>query len=339
MSEKWAYWLEELGKEQNELVGKKCAHLGEIAKIGLPVPRGFALSVHAYTHFMNETGATREIAAMIEASPVTPEDIDGLNRLSLSIRRAVESKQIPRELESTILSHYDGLCQKCGRGDVAVSTRSAGAVSHPGQYETYLNVKGRVDVLEKVRRVWASTFNARSVAYRLRKSLPVASGPIGVAVLEMVQARSAGIAFSVDPNTGDETRMIVEANWGLGESVVSGELTPDRWVLDKETLAIRENVLGKKEKTTCFMEAGVAELETPPEKSCAFCCNEAELAEIGRLTKELEKHFGVPQDIEWAVAEDRPFPNVVLLQARQAVVVKKTASDAVVDMMLGMFRR
>jgi pyruvate,water dikinase len=339
MSEKWAYWLEELGKEQNELVGKKCAHLGEIAKIGLPVPYGFALSVHAYTHFMNETGATREITAMIEASPVTPEDIDGVNRLSLALRQALESKQIPRELESTILSHYDGLCQKCGCGDVAVSTRSAGAVSHPGQYETYLNVKGRVDLLEKVRRVWASTFNARSVAYRLRKNLPVASGPIGVAVLEMVQARSAGIAFSVDPNTGDETRMIVEANWGLGESVVSGELTPDRWVLDKETLAIRENVLGKKEKTTCFMEAGVAEKETPPEKSCAFCCNEAELAEIGRLTKELERHFGVPQDIEWAVAEDRPFPNVVLLQARPAVVVKKTASDAVVDMMLGMFRR
>jgi len=83
----------------------------------------------------------------------------------------------------------------------------------------------------------------------------------------------------------------------------------------------------------------VAELETPPEKSCAFCCSEEELAEIGRLTKELEKHFGVPQDIEWAVAEDRPFPNVVLLQARQAVVVKKTASDAVVDLMLGMLRR
>ncbi len=339
MSEKWVYWLEDLGKEQNDLVGKKCAHLGEIAKIGLPVPRGFALSVQAYDYFMSETGATQEVAAMIGASPVTAEDIDGLNRLSLAIRQTVESKQIPAEMESTILSHYDGLCQKCGRADVAVSTRSAGTVSHPGQYETYLNVKGRADVLQKVRKVWASTFNARSVAYRLRKGLPVASGPIGVAVLEMVQAQSAGIAFSVDPNTGDETRMIVEANWGLGESVVSGELTPDRWVLDKETLAVRESLLGKKEKTTCFEETGVTARETPPEKSCVFCCNETELAEIGRLTKELEKHFGVPQDIEWAIAADRPFPNVVLLQARPAVVVKKSASDAVVDLMLGMFMR
>jgi len=338
MSEKWIYWLEELGKEHNDVVGKKCAHLGEMAKIGLPVPHGFALSVDAYSYFMNTTGATGEIAAMIESSQVTAEDVDGLNKLSLAIRQAVEMKRIPSDMESSILGYYEGLCQKCGVADAAVSTRSAGAVSHPGQYETYLNVKGKADVLEKVRKVWASTFNARSVAYRLRKGLPVASGPIGVAVLEMVQARSAGIAFSVDPNTGDETRMIVEANWGLGESVVSGELTPDRWVLDKETLAVRENILGKKEKMTCFVDTGVVARETPPEKSCAFCCTEAELAEIGRLTKELERHFGVPQDIEWAVAEDRSFPNVVLLQARPAVVVKKSAADSVVDMMLGMFR-
>jgi pyruvate,water dikinase len=338
MAEKWLYWLEDLGKEQNNLVGKKCANLGEMARIGLPVPRGFALSVHAYTHFMDETGATQEIAALIEASSVTPEDVAGVNRLSLAIRALVESKKIPAAMESSILSHYNGLCERCGCADAAVSTRSAGAVSHPGQYETYLNVKGGAEVLEKVRKVWASTFNARSLAYRLRKGLPVASGPIGVAVLEMVKARSAGIAFSVDPNTGDTTSMIVEANWGLGESVVSGELTPDRWVLDRETLAVRESFLGKKEKMTCFISAGTVESETPPEKACAFCCTDSELAEIGRLAMHLERHFGVPQDIEWAVAEDRPFPNIVLLQARPAVVIKKSAADAVVDMMLGMFR-
>jgi hypothetical protein len=100
MAEKWLYWLEELGREQNDLVGKKCAHLGEIAKIGLPVPHGFALSVHAYTHFMKETGATPEIAEMIEASGITAEDIAGIERLSLAIRGVVESKTIPAEMES-----------------------------------------------------------------------------------------------------------------------------------------------------------------------------------------------------------------------------------------------
>ena len=335
---KWIYWLEELSKDETEVVGKKCAHLGEMARIGLPVPHGFALSVDAYTYFMTATGASEEISAIMAASNVSHEDIDGVNNLSRIIREKVESKPIPPDMEAMILEYYDGLCSRCECEETAVSTRSAGAVSHPGQYETYLNVKGRADVLKNVRKVWASTFNERSLAYRMRKGLPVAEWPIGVAVLEMVEAVAAGIAFSVDPNTGDETRMIVEANWGLGESVVSGELTPDRWILDKETLTVREKFLGKKEKTTCFVDTGVVALDTPAEKSCSFCCNDAELAEIGRLARELEKHFGAPQDIEWAVAGNRSFPNIMLLQARQAVVVKKTTSDVLVDMMLGMFR-
>jgi pyruvate, water dikinase len=338
MAGKWIYWLEELGKEQNDVVGKKCAHLGEMAKIGLPVPRGFALSINAYTHFMESTGLTGEIASMVEASKVTPEDIDGLEKLGSAIRKTVESTAVPQDIASDILTYYDTLCGKCNCTDIAVSTRSAGATSHPGQYETYLNVKGRSDVLEHVRKVWASTFNARSVAYRLRKDLPVASGPIGVAVLEMVKARCAGVAFSVDPNTGDETTMIVEANWGLGESVVSGELTPDRWVLNKANCTVKESILGRKEKFCCFLDTGVVMQDTPAEKACALCCTDQELAEIGRLAKELEKHFEAPQDIEWAVADDRPFPNVVLLQARAAVVIKKSAADSVVDLMLGMLQ-
>ena len=338
MAEKWIYWLEELGKEQNDVVGKKCAHLGEMAKNGFPVPRGFAISIGAYVHFMETTGLAKEVASMVEASRVTPEDINGLERLSSAIRRTVESTEVPQGIASDIMAYYEALCKRCDCTDVAVSTRSAGATSHPGQYETFLNVKGRSDVLHHVRKVWASTFNSRSLAYRLSKGLPVASGPIGVAVLEMVKARCAGVAFSVDPNTGDETTIIIEANWGLGESVVSGELTPDRWVLDKATCTVKESVLGRKEKFCCLLDTGVVMQDTPAEKSCALCCTEEELAEIGRLAKRLEEHFGVPQDIEWAVAEDRPFPNVVLLQARAAVVVKKTAVDSVVDMMLGMFQ-
>lgn len=338
MPEKWIYWLEELGKEQNNVVGKKCAHLGEMARIGLPVPRGFALSINAYAYFMETTGLTGQIASVVETAKVTQEDIDGLTRLSSDIRKIIESTAIPHQIASDILTYYSALCEKCNCTDIAVSTRSAGATSHPGQYETYLNVKGKGEVLEKVRKVWASTFNSRSVAYRLRKNLPVASGPIGVAVLEMVKAKCAGVAFSVDPNTGNETSMIVEANWGLGESVVSGELTPDRWVLDKATCTVKEGILGRKEKFCCFLDTGVIMQDTPQEKACIFCCSNEELAEIGRLAKELENHFEAPQDIEWAVANDRPFPNVVLLQARPAVVIKKTAADSVVDMMLGMFR-
>jgi len=155
MPEKLAYWLEELRRDHNEIVGKKCANLGEMAKIGLSIPRGFALSVHAYSFFMDETGAADEVSKVLDTMDVTHTDIGGIKKLSITLRQIIESKQIPPEMEDVILSYYENLCGRCEHTDVAVSTRSSGAVSHPGQYETYLNVKGKSDVLEKIRKVLA----------------------------------------------------------------------------------------------------------------------------------------------------------------------------------------
>jgi pyruvate,water dikinase len=337
MSKKWVYWLQDLAKEHSDLVGKKCANLGEMARIGLPVPKGFALTVDVYDRFMELTGATEEIKGCLAVHTPAAEDIGGIRRLSQAMRRIVESRPMPAEIEESILSHYKELCSLACAPGVAVSCRSAGAVSHPGQYETYLNVKGDEDIIDKVRRVWASTFNQRSLAFRIKKDMPLGSEPIGVAVLTMVQARSAGIAFSADPNTGDFSKIIVEANWGLGESVVSGELMPDRWVLDKETLKIRERTLGKKEKATVCVECGVIDAEISADKACILCLNDDEVKEIGRLANKLEAHFGPPQDIEWAVAENMPFPNVVLLQTRPVVIAKQSPVDQVVDLMVNLF--
>jgi len=336
MAAKWIYWLVELGKEDNDLVGKKCANLGEIAKAGLPVPNGFCLSVSAYGIFMELTGAAEEIRRHLETHKPAADDVEGIHTLSRVMRQTVESKPLPPEMADTILSYYSELCDRACALDVAVSTRSAGAVSHPGQYETYLNVKGKDDLLDKVRKVWASTFNGRSLAFRIKKGLPLGNEPIGVAILAMVQARSAGIAFSADPNTGDTSKIIVEANWGLGESVVSGELMPDRWVIDKETLEIRERTLGRKEKATICLDCGIEDAEISPEKASSFCLSDEELKEIAKLANRLEAHFGLPQDIEWAVAEDQPFPNIVLLQTRPVVIAKHDPVDQALDLMIGM---
>ncbi len=337
MLEKWIYWLDELGKGDYHIVGKKCANLGEMARAGFPVPRGFALSISAYSMFMNLTGAAEEIEDYVKDHKPTADDIDGIRQLSLKMRETIMSKTIPEEMSRDILSYYSKLCDDAGIQDLAVSTRSAGAVSHPGQYETYLNVKGREDLLDKIRKVWASTCNERSVAFRITKDLPLSNEPIGVAVLSMVKARSAGIVFGADPNTGDTTKVIVEANWGLGESVVSGELMPDRWVLDKETLEIRERTLGKKDKSTVCLDCGIEDVELSPDKACSYCVSDEELHEITTLANKLEAHFGMPQDIEWAVDEDKPFPNIVLLQTRPVVIAKQNAVDQVLDLMLGMF--
>ena len=335
MAEKWLYWLEELGKEQNDLVGKKCANLGEMAKIGLPVPHGFALSLGAYNLFMEQTGATDEMRAHIKSSRASLDTIAGINELSQALRRIVESKPMPPEMAATILLHYDELCERCCALDVAVSTRSAGAVSHPGQYETHLNVKGGTDLLERIKKVWGSSFNATSLSFRKKKGLALESDPIGVAVLKMVNARSAGIIFTADPNTGEMGRMIVEANWGLGESVVGGESMPDTYVVDKRTFEVVERRLGTKLMCVLPTERGVVEQQTSQDKSCTFCLSDEEVGQIAKAGVRLEQHFGVPQDAEWAVDNDLSFPdNIILLQTRNEVMAKKKAPvDQLLDMM------
>jgi len=338
VSKRWVLWLEKLGQEHNDLVGKKCANLGEMARIGLRVPPGFALSVEAYRDFMSMTGAIYEIKEYL--AKFIPKDLKQFNQSSADIRKIVHSKVMPKEMEEIIVSYYKELCQRCA-AEVAVSTRSAGTVSHPGQYETYLNVIGKLDLVDKIKRVWSSTFNPRSLAFRSRQGMPLESDPIGVAVLKMVKARAAGIIFTADPNTGDNTRMIIEANWGLGESVVSGESTPDTYILDKESLEIRERKLGPKSRYVTFKEVGVAEEDIPREKGGKFCLSDEEAKEIGKLGKILENHFGEPQDAEWAIDEDLPFPeSVILLQTRAEVIAqKKSHVDQIVDLMLSRLSR
>ena len=336
MSNKWILWFEELDQECKDQVGKKCANLGEMTKMGLRVPPGFALSLKAYKDFMSLTGADREIKECLDNVGHGFENIQHFNEAGAELRRIVESKDMPREMREAILSRYQELCQRCNIEEMAVSTRSAGAASHPGQYETHLNVRGDLDVIEKIIKVWSSTFNPRSLSARKRAGAPLESDPIGVAVLKMVNARAAGVLFTADPNTGDTSRMIIEANWGLGESVVGGEAVPDVYILDKVSLKTIDRKLGTKGRYITFKEMGVAEEDTPTEKSCTFCLNDGEAKEVGRLGKILESHFDAPQDTEWAVDQDLDFPeSVILLQTRPEVIAQqRTPADQVVDLML-----
>jgi len=333
LSKNWVIWLEELDREDNDLVGKKCANLGEMTKMGLKVPPGFALSVDAYRDFMDMTGAIEEIRKYLARAK--PENITQFKQSSADIRQILQSKAIPKEMEKTIVSYYMELCRRCTT-EAPVSTRSSGPSSHPGQYETYLNVVGELNLVDKIKKVWASTFNPRSLAFRSRNKLSLVSDPIGVAVLKMVDARAAGVIFTADPNTGNTRRMIIEANWGLGESVVSGDSTPDVYILDKEGPEIKEKKLGPKCRYVTIKEVGVAEEELPPEKTDQFCLSDDEAREIGRLGKVLEEHFGKPQDAEWAVEEGVPLPeSIISLQTRPEIIAKtKPPVDKIVDLML-----
>jgi pyruvate,water dikinase len=183
----YIFRIDELCREFNDVVGKKCANLGEMARIGLRVPPGFSLSIEAYKRFMSETGAAQAIKAYLDSLDHGLETIDQFNEASTALRRIVETREMPRDMKEQILAYYREICQKCNTEKVAVSTRSAGAASHPGQFETHLNVLGEDDLIQKVIRVWSSTFNARSLSARSRVGLPLESDPIGVAVIKMVR--------------------------------------------------------------------------------------------------------------------------------------------------------
>ncbi len=341
-SDKLIFWFEEIGKEHNDRVGKKCANLGVMRQMGLPVPPGFAISIDLYRRFVRETGAIEKISRYVRGlGELKGQGIKVFEEMSQTIQGIIEDKEIPPEIKGWISSYYSDLCKKVEIPDVAVSVRSAGTESRPGMFETYLNVQGTDEVLDKVKKVWASAYTTRAIAFRVKKDLSIIGDELGVAVPKMVNACSAGIGFTVDPVTGDTSKVVIECNWGLGEGVVSGVENVDRFAVDKESLEITERMVGKKIKQVLNRGKGVAWEEVPLDKQSLPSLSDGEIKEVAKLAKTLEERLGCPQDIEWAVDFDFPFPqNIFLLQTRPAkVAVSKFGSptDRIIDLIAKKF--
>ena len=195
------------------------------------------------------------------------------------------------------------------------------AASFAGQYETYLGVSGITEVLQHVKRCWASGYSAHALAYRRRfgGAGPLRAHDLAVGVLELVDARSAGVAFTLDPVTGDRSTLVVEGNWGFGESVVSGHVSPDHWTVDRATWRVLTERTGAKRAWAAFSaQAGRVVLEPLPDSLAAKpCLTEAEVRYICEQAAAIEAAEGMPQDVEWAIARDLDFPDsVYFLQHR-----------------------
>ena len=331
MEKNLCFWFEEIGQKYNDIVGKKCANLGEMVQMGLPVPPGFALSIDMYRKFIQETGAYMDMEDYVkDLGELKGKSISDFKEISKTLQSIIENKEMPPEVTNIISSYYNELCEKLKIPHMAVSVRSAGTESRPGMFETYLNVRGIEDVLEKVKKVWASAYTTRAVAFRINKGLPVLGDELGVAIPKMVNARASGITFTVDPVTGDASKIILEANWGLGEGVVSGAESVDGFVVDKESLEIGARHVGKKSKCVVYTENGADWADVPENMQGMPCISDEEIIEISKVAKSVEKTQGCPQDMEWAVDKDLPFPESIFwLQTRPAkVAAKKIDSPA-----------
>jgi pyruvate,water dikinase len=330
-SKQMIFWFEELGPEHNDIVGKKCANLGKMTRMGLAVPPGFALSIDMYLEFIQTTGVAEQLASYVkECGELKDVRISIYEELSRKLRSAIENQEVTPSLKEMISSYYTTLCEKTGIENLAVSVRSAGTQSRPGMFETYLNVCGIDDVLAKVKKVWASAYTPRAIAFRSNKKLPILGDELGVAVPKMVNSRASGIAFTVNPVDGDVSKILLEANWGLGEGVVSGAESVDGFVVNKGSLKIEDRHVGNKSKYVIYTQTGADWTDVPDKLRNVSCLSDEEVIEIARIARSTEERLKLPQDMEWAIDQDMDFPGSLFwLQTRQAkVAAKKVESPA-----------
>ena len=308
-------------------VGGKNASLGELMKAGLRVPPGFAVTTDAFALFVEEGGLAGVVH--VELAGLEAGDIEGIESASSNIRAAMRSCPVPQRVRETVENAYEALSQDAGVEDVPVAVRSSATVedqpgaSLAGQLESSLFVRGLDAILHTIKECWSSLYTARALSYSLRQGLPLERARVSVGVQVMVDAEAAGVMFTLNPLNGDRSKIAIDANWGLGESVVKGEVTPDSFLVDKVVLElIKRNI---SDKTECCRAAStldrVEKVEVESIKRSKPCLSDETVLELARLGKLIELHYEAPQDIEWAVARGQPHPeNIYIVQSRPETV-------------------
>jgi pyruvate, water dikinase len=318
----------EIGTADHARVGGKCASLGQMTQAGVAVPPGFAVTTDAFQLMLASHDLKTEIARHLEG--LDPNDMVRLDHAAQSIRQRIGSHPLPPAVETAIRSSYATL------GDFPVAVRSSATAedmpdaSFAGQQDTYLWITGIEQVLDKVRDCWASLYTARAIAYRAKNKIEHLDVLMSVAVQKMVNARAAGVAMTLDPATGDRTRIVIDASWGLGETVVSGTVTPDNFTVEK----VLEEIVGRKISAKHVelvgdAKAGVAiERVVDVKRQTQQCISDAEVLAVARLAKRLERQNKCPQDVEWAVDGDLPDgENLFALQSRPETVWSQKKKD------------
>lgn len=315
-------WFKELGKEDIPLVGGKCANLGELTgRIGVPVPNGFAVSAYAYKVFLEKTKASKTIESLLSEMDIN--DMELLQDVSRKIRKYIEGLTMPKDMEKGILHKYQQLCKYAGKENVAVAVRSSATAedlpgaSFAGQQDTFLNVTQK-NLLDSIKKCWSSLFTPRAIVYRKEKGFSHEEVLISVAVQELIFSQVAGVMFTIEPVSGAKDKIVINASPGLGEAVVSGQVTPDEYVVDKGTFQIVKKDIVRKEKQIVSDKKGGTKWETvPKELQDRQAITDEQIIRIAQYGMQIENHYGVPQDIEWALDDQG---RIFILQARPETV-------------------
>jgi pyruvate,water dikinase len=332
-SGKFVKRFSQLGKEMFEECGGKAAHLGELSKLSLNVPDGFSVLGNSYYHHLEANDLRERIDAI--AGALNPENYQDLEAKTQNIRDLIMGAPMPREIEDEITGNYRDLCQG---GESFVAVRSSVAIkdspisSFPGLMDTFHYVLGAANVVARVKDCWASVWSTRAAFTRIQKKLEHNKAVIAPTIQLMVNSEIAGVLFTVNPINRSKDEIVVESNWGLGETVVSGRCSSDFYVLRKQcrdygtkacpecladSVAVREKQIANKVETCIQAEGGGRQwVKNSEEKAQRPTLNSSQLRELCRASCMIEEHYRYPQDIEWAFENGRLY----ILQTRRAKV-------------------
>lgn len=303
--------------------GAKMGRLAEMAREGLAVPLAFAVTTDAFHEHVDETGLGEVISEYLDGLDASnPRDVEAA---AFSVQAAFRQVEVAAGLADEISKAYEELSDRCSDLNVPVAVRSSATgedssdASFAGIFDTYLGVCGDDATLNAVRDCWASLFTPRAVDYRVKHGISHMDMPMAVGVVELVHARASGVAFSVNPVNGKTDRIVIEANWGWGESVVQGLVTPDHIEVGKSDDRILKHDVSMKDVVSAFDYAVgmVVEGPMPSRLRERSCLDDEQIAAIARAVREIETHYGYPVDVEWVVSRHRrPGEPVSIVQSR-----------------------
>lgn len=321
----WTKPFSQISKEDAAIAGGKGASLGEMTQAGIPVPPGFVLLASAFEHFLEETDLSIQIEAILDTVQV--ENMETVERASEQIQALILAKDMPKDIAEEIEKGF----KKLGAEFVAVrssATAEDGAnAAWAGQLDTFLNTTEST-LLENVRRCWASLFTPRAIFYRFEKGLHASKISVAVVIQKMIQSEVSGIAFSVHPVTEDKNQMIIEAGFGLGEAIVSGQITPDSYVIAKEPRAILDkNITYQNRALWRAREGGNEWHELSEEEGTKPTLSDAQALQLAEIVIRIENHYGFPCDIEWALEAGQFF----ITQSRPITTLSEFSENPVPD--------
>jgi pyruvate,water dikinase len=310
--------LEEIDSGSIPLVGGKGANLGELTRAKLPVPHAFCVNTLAYQRLIEVNSLLAPILSVLEG--LDYDDAAEIERRAMKLREMIMAADTPDDIDSAIRNGYGQLESQLGE-DVLVSVRSSATaedlpgMSFAGQQDTYLNIHGADNVLHHVKRCWASLWTDRAVSYRHRQGFRHEDVLLAVVVQEMFPSDVAGVMFTANPVTSNPGEMFLNTSWGLGEAIVSGKVNPDQYIIDKDTLAIKDKRIHEKLVMTVKQEdgQGSAEVEVPIDIRSVETLPDEKIKELSEIALRIEEHYGFPQDIEWGYSEGR----FAILQSRE----------------------